>query len=169
MPTGWRTRRWTGGRAICDWLFVIRDLTTVTGLPTFGSRLAGVKYIVRPSGYALLRDRDGNVAVVLTPEGNFLPGGGIDPGETPEQAVARECAEECGFAVRVGRLVGEAVQFGWSIKEQVFFEKRCSFFEAEVVGAAASTEVDHELVWLAPERAARIMYHESHGWAIRRV
>jgi 8-oxo-dGTP diphosphatase len=141
----------------------------VAELPTFGRLIAGANYIVRPSAYALLRDHEGKFAVVLTPEGNFLPGGGMDAGETPEQAIVRECAEECGFVVRVGRSVGEAVQFAWSIKEQTYFEKRCAFFEAEIVGTAASTEVDHELVWLAPERAAKIMYHESHGWAIRRV
>ncbi|MGH3160139.1 MAG: NUDIX hydrolase [Streptosporangiaceae bacterium] len=35
-----------------------------------------------------------------------VPGGRIEPGESDEQAVIREVAEETGLAVRVGRLVG---------------------------------------------------------------
>lgn len=33
-----------------------------------------------------------------------FPGGKCEPGETPEQATARECLEEIGVAVQVGRL-----------------------------------------------------------------
>lgn len=35
-----------------------------------------------------------------------LPGGGIDPQETPDSAVIREIFEETGFTVKVSRLVG---------------------------------------------------------------
>lgn len=35
-----------------------------------------------------------------------LPGGGIDPMESPHDAVAREILEETGFTVKVNRLVG---------------------------------------------------------------
>jgi 8-oxo-dGTP diphosphatase len=35
-----------------------------------------------------------------------FPGGALEPGETPEQAVARETREETGVEVRVDSLVG---------------------------------------------------------------
>ncbi len=35
-----------------------------------------------------------------------VPGGFVDPGETPEQALARECAEELGVQVATGDFVG---------------------------------------------------------------
>lgn len=35
-----------------------------------------------------------------------LPGGAIDPGETPEEAVCREILEETGITVKMERLVG---------------------------------------------------------------
>ena len=38
-----------------------------------------------------------------------FPGGKVEPGETDEQALARECAEELGVRVEVGRRVGPDV------------------------------------------------------------
>lgn len=38
-----------------------------------------------------------------------LPGGKIDPGESPSQALAREWREECGCLVRVGEFVSMAM------------------------------------------------------------
>jgi 8-oxo-dGTP diphosphatase len=41
-----------------------------------------------------------------------LPGGRVEPGETAQQAVVREVAEETGLAVEVGALVGEVRRVG---------------------------------------------------------
>lgn len=59
--------------------------------------------------------RDGKVLITNGRSGihtwHGLPGGGIDEGETPEEAAAREALEEVGIAVRNAKLTGEtAVQ-----------------------------------------------------------
>ena len=41
-----------------------------------------------------------------------LPGGRVEPDETPQDALAREIAEETGLTVDVGELVGEVVRPG---------------------------------------------------------
>lgn len=54
---------------------------------------------------AALVDRDGRLLVQQRPEGLSMaglwefPGGKVDPGETPEQALVRELAEELGIDV----------------------------------------------------------------------
>lgn len=45
-------------------------------IPCFGVAVPGTDYVLRPGGYALLRSNAGTVAVVETPQGHFLPGGG---------------------------------------------------------------------------------------------
>ena len=58
--------------------------------------------------------RDGRVLLSTRPEdkppaGREFPGGKLEPGETGEQALARECREELGTEVRVGPRVDELV------------------------------------------------------------
>lgn len=53
----------------------------------------------------LMLDAEGRILVQQRPEGTAMaglwefPGGKIEPGETPEQALARELAEELGIAI----------------------------------------------------------------------
>ena len=139
-----------------------------TDVPVFGAREPGVTYEVRPSAYAMIGDRAGRIAVVHTPLGVFLPGGGIDPGETPAAAVVREVEEECGLVVRVGAWGAAAVQLAWSPTYRTHYEKRCTFVDAAVERPGAPpVEADHALAWLDPAAAAAAMAHESHGWAVR--
>lgn len=64
----------------------------------------------RPSAYAIVI-KDG--ALLLSPQvnGYDLPGGGINRGELPEEAVIREVKEETGIDVANPRLVGCASNF----------------------------------------------------------
>jgi 8-oxo-dGTP diphosphatase len=135
-------------------------------VPVFGQRLAGETYVVRPSAYALIENEKGEVATVLTPLGPFLPGGGIEAGETPEEAVIREAREECGLLVRADGEIARAIQFSYSKTERCYFEKRIVFLRAILEGTTVALEEDHELVWLPPKTAADRMWHESHAWVL---
>jgi len=139
------------------------------GEPVFGERDEGAHYVERASAYGVVEGAWGLLALVRTPLGVYLPGGGMEPGETPEEAVVRETREECGLQVRAGAWRARARQFTYPADERTHFEKLCVFVEAEVVGCAGvGTEDDHELVWADPAEAARLLTHESQRWAVAR-
>jgi 8-oxo-dGTP diphosphatase len=136
--------------------------------PVFGTRLPGVDYRRRPSAYVVIRNAVREVAVIRTPRGAFLPGGGIDPGESPEDAVRREAHEEAGLALGPLTPLGAAVEFIRAVDEDAWFEKVCTFYTASVVARGEGTERDHELLWLDDDAARALLGHESHRWAIAR-
>ncbi len=137
--------------------------------PVFGVRVRGCAYRVRPSAYAVLRDGDGRIAVVRAARGWFLPGGGVESGETAEQAVVREAREECGLAIEAGRLVGTATEIVHAPTGQSGVDKASVFFEAVVTGLAASSEPGHQLAWVTREEAVRRLSHKSHRWILGRL
>src|SRR3954454_19519265 len=130
--------------------------------PVFGVRIGGEAWGVRPSAYGVVEDDHGRLAMVRTPEGVFLPGGGQEAGETPEKAIEREVMEECGLGVQLGLWTTRAGQFIYSKEERAHFEKLSTFIAAVVEGPAGiPTEKDHELVWADPVTAAQLLSHES--------
>ena len=55
--------------------------------------------------------RDGKVAVVQTRRGYFLPGGGLEDGESDADCVRREVREETGCAAEVGAFLCSAEHY----------------------------------------------------------
>ena len=133
----------------------------------FGTRPETKGRIVRPSAYAFILNGAGQVAVVRSSDGTFLPGGGIEGGETPEAAVMREALEECGLRIRVGDCVNRAVQIVDSESYETYVEKRCYFFDAEIERELpGQAEPGHETLWVEPESVDRFLSHESQAWAV---
>ena len=124
---------------------------------------------MRPSAYALLRDEESRIAVVRSTRGWFLPGGGIEPGETAERAVERESQEECGLLIAADRRIGSATEIVHSPAGHAGVEKASVFIEAVVVGTSAATELNHALVWLSVRDAIARLSHKSHQWAVHVV
>ena len=135
----------------------------------FGVRPEVEACVIRPSAYGLVEDDHGRLAVVRTGQGTFLPGGGIEAGETPEEAITREALEECGLVIRLGVWAARAVQFVYSEPERTHFEKRSIFIDGAVAGSGSTRlEADHELVWINSETATQILSHQSQCWAVER-
>ncbi len=142
-------------------------MTDWADVPVFGQPPPGSAATVRLSAYGVLAGDDGQLAIVRTSQGLFLPGGGMERAETAHEAVLRELREECGLAAQVGDWRVRAVDVVYASAERTYFEKRSTFLEASVKRApGAATEVDHELVWLAPEQAVIQLSHPSHRWAV---
>lgn len=98
--------------------------------------------IIEREGKVLLARRSGSGSAAGKWE---FPGGSIEPGETPEQCLARELREELGIETRVGEFIASSrVSFGKSRLELLAY--RVLSFSGDV-----RTVVHDEVSWVAPE------------------
>ncbi len=65
-----------------------------------------MRVLVVDSDGRVLLFRDSDLGLDPVPHWWITPGGGVDPGETDEEAAVREVHEETGFVVAQGDLVG---------------------------------------------------------------
>jgi 8-oxo-dGTP diphosphatase len=137
-------------------------------IPEFGERVSGQEYVARPGAYAIIADGTGKIAVIRIGDRYFLPGGGSEHRESPEETVRREIAEECGLTIDAVRWLGVADQYIYAVEERTYFHKQCTFFATTALGAERGpTEDGCELVWLAPTDAEAALAHPSQVWAVR--
>jgi 8-oxo-dGTP diphosphatase len=140
-------------------------------VPQFGEPRPGRAYPDRPAAFVVV-EHAGRIAVVRVSFAGGgsrldLPGGGIDPGETPQQAAARECGEEAGLEVSVGELIARADHF-FTNEDGASVNTRGVFFAGRLVRASPSLKIedDHQLEWMTPDEALVALDRESHAWAM---
>ncbi|MDE1824763.1 MAG: NUDIX domain-containing protein [Candidatus Micrarchaeota archaeon] len=70
-------------------------------------------YRFRRAARAVVFDGNGNVALMHIPELNYhkLPGGGIERGESVEEALRREVLEEVGYRIKIGKPLGIIIEY----------------------------------------------------------
>lgn len=113
-------------------------------------------YKDRPGAYAIIVGPDGHLLLVEQAGELQMPGGGIDPGESPLQALHREVREETGWRI------AHVVRFGafqrftympeygyWARKVQTIYLARA------VYDLRVALEVDHIPIWMPPLLATR--------------
>ena len=134
----------------------------------FGSRINGIKYIDREAVYGLLLKK-GKIAVVETPRGYFLPGGGIEQNESHEECLRREIIEEVGIEVKLDEYIGKSVLFDKSPRDNVYYNMYGSFYLVNEVNRLPKLEDDYEMVWMSLEEAKSKLKLIHQIWAVNEL
>ncbi|QQG52770.1 MAG: NUDIX domain-containing protein [Candidatus Falkowbacteria bacterium] len=120
------------------------------------------KFEKRAAARAVVFDDDKNVALLYVAKHNRhkLPGGGVDAGETIDEALVRECLEEIGCQVEKFAEVGEIVEYRdkWSL------ENRSFCFLANLVGSKGEPDFTadelangFEIKWVSFKEAIKLL------------
>ena len=134
----------------------------------FGTKLDGIDYIDRRGVYAVIENTDKQIAVIETSNGYFLPGGGIDSGETEVDALKRELIEEIGYQILVIAEIGAAVEHIKASKDEKHYQIRSKFYQVQLESKIGEgIEKDHRLVWLSQKDVFKLLTRQSQVWAVQ--
>ena len=92
-----------------------------------------------------------------------FPGGKLEEGESPDQAVVRECREECGIAVEVERIL-EVSYYRYPDRDVLLLFYRCRWVAGEVSHLEIS---DH--AWARPSELGGYALPPADEPVLRRI
>lgn len=123
------------------------------------------KYTLRPGAYAILPLK-GRFVMTAQVGPKFdevmLPGGGIDPGESPMQALHREVIEEIGWRISAPRRLGAFRRFVFMPEYDLWAEKLCHVYVARPVYQFADPiEPDHVTLVLSASEAVTALSNDG--------
>jgi 8-oxo-dGTP diphosphatase len=117
---------------------------------------------------AAVIERDGRILVGLRQPSQShplkweFPGGKVEPGETPERALARELEEELDIREAVGV---EIVRYPYTYPGKDPIE--LIFFRVTQFGGEPRNVIFHEMRWAAPEEMAGLDFVEGDAGFLR--
>ncbi|WP_308917667.1 NUDIX domain-containing protein [Jannaschia sp. LMIT008] len=131
----------------------------------------GLRHAMRPGAYAILI-RDGRI--LLTGQDTAsgldvqLPGGGIDPGESPRPALLREVMEETGHGAAPIRHLATYRRFVWMPDYAIHAEKVCHVFLGRPgPRRGPPTEPGHRAIWADPGDAVGLLWSDGDAAVLR--
>lgn len=119
-------------------------------------------YKTRKAVRAIVIDSDNNLGILHITNHSYyeLPGGGVEEGETLEEACIRECKEEVGCNVEIVSEIGRTLEYRKE-KERIN-ESFC--YVVKVVGEKGTPELQDdeieigtETVWVSKEEGVRLI------------
>lgn len=131
----------------------------------FGARQEGIAYLEREGAYGIAF-KDGHVLIEKARLGYFLPGGGIEEGESPEEALVREMLEETGYELASHRLVGTAIEYTGDWRNHGYY------FLVELGAKGKPTYADGHVMpveWTPLAEAKEHMHLRAQEWAIEQA
>lgn len=135
----------------------------------FGEKEENKSYIFRPGAYGLIFNEQGDkIALVQTEDGAyFLPGGGIEEGESNEECLLREGLEEIGYLLELVRYIGTSQRYFYSTSDYQHYLSEGRFYLCKI-GEQVSDPIEegHYLRWIEPEAAKDYLFHEHQSWAV---
>lgn len=127
-----------------------------------------------PSVAAAIRDDAGRLLLVRHVEGRWmLPGGGVEPGERPAEAAARECLEEAGIVVEPLRIAGvfggPEYRITYANGDRAMWV--VTVFDARIVAGepAPSDDETSEVGWFAPQEIESLPQSEAMRATLREL
>jgi len=130
--------------------------------------LKGRPYRDRRGAYAIIVGRDGHLLLVDERGELQLPGGGIDPGEAPLQALHREVMEETGWRIAEPCRLGAFQRWVFMPDYDLWAHKIQLIYTARAVRPLGPpTEGWHLPVFMPPAQAARSLDVEGDREMVR--
>ncbi len=103
-------------------------------------------YVDRPTVKAVIINNNDEVLLFA---GGELPGGGVEDGETNEQALARELQEEIGAVALVEKEIGNVFAYRDGLNQRYFFTGyKCSFVSFSNPTTVHEEEKGKYAVWV---------------------
>ena len=149
---------------------IIKEIIETENEKIFGEKIEGIEYKDRAGAYGVAFNEDGYIAVIKTPRGYFLPGGGIEAEESYEECIAREFKEETGYDIAVKQFIGKASTYRFAEGLKDYYQLIGYHYIVELKEQIAlPIEEDHEFLWMEPIECSESLYLEHQAWAVREV
>ncbi|MEM9716394.1 MAG: NUDIX hydrolase [Pseudomonadota bacterium] len=112
----------------------------------------GVYAIIERQGHFLLTEQSAPMPEIQ------LPGGGVDPGESPLQALHREVREETGWRIADPLRLGAYQRYTYMPEYDLWARKMCVIYVAHAVRKLSDpTEPGHRVIWADADSASELL------------
>jgi 8-oxo-dGTP diphosphatase len=125
-------------------------------------------YRVRHGAYGIAL-KGSEVLIETAKFGLFLPGGGVEAGESHEEALRREFIEETGYELAAHEFIGSSRQFSEVVDRGLFYERVGHFFIVELGAKGEPSYADgHEypVSWMPIDSVRGALHLPFQEWGL---